>query len=368
MSIILTLIIFSIVVVIHEGGHFLIARKNDIYVEEFAIGMGPILLKKQGEETLYTLRALPIGGFCRMRGEDTESNDPQAFSNKPVKGRIEVVVAGVIMNLILGLLIFFMLMSYEGFYTTTISSVSEGYPAYEVGLQAGDKILELNGEKVTSYNDFSFKMQSTSPEDVQLLIDRNGEDILFEMDLQYNEEQQRYMMGFAPLYRIGYLRSNETVDSVAQNYENSDAIAPTKAGFFETIWQTFMFIWFYFYATVASLIGLFTGQLGLSTMSGPIGIVSVVGSEYQAAAAIGLGVVFESMLSLLGTLSLALAVFNILPIPALDGGRLVFLIIEGVRGKPVDPDKEGTIHFVGFVALMLLAVVVAFSDVFKLIQ
>ncbi len=341
------------------------ARKNGIYVEEFAIGMGPILLSKQGKETLYTLRAFPIGGFCKMLGEDNGSSDPRAFSNKSVRARIEVVIAGVVMNFILGFVIFFCLMGYEGFYTLTVSNVTPDYPAYNAGLMAGDEILELNGDSVSSYNDFSFKMGKIQPEDVTLLVDRDGEEVELTMDLQYNEEEKRYMMGFAPLFKVGFLRSEETLNNVTEQFDGSTQIVPTKAGFFETLGQTFLFIWFYFYATISSLVGLVTGHLGLSTMSGPIGIVTVVGSEYEAAAAIGIGVVFESMISLLGTLSLALAVFNILPIPALDGGRLIFLIIEGLRGKPISPDKEGTVHFIGFVLLMLLAVVVAVSDVLK---
>ncbi len=364
-SIILTVIIFTIVVLIHEGGHFFFARKNGIYVEEFAIGMGPILLKKQGKETLYTVRAFPIGGFCKMLGEDDGSDDPRAFSNKSVRARIEVVVAGVIMNLILGFVIFFLLMSYEGFTTTTISSVANGYPAQTAGVQPGDKILELNDNHISSYNEFSFQMQNINPEDITLTVDRNGEELTFETDLKFNEEENRYMIGISPLFKVGYLRSAETLQTVQSKFD-ATSIIPEKAGFVETINQTFLFVKFYFDATISSLAGLFTGQVGLSTMSGPIGIVTVVGDEYQAAAKIGLGVIFESMLSLLGTLSLALAVFNILPIPALDGGRLIFLIIEGVRGKPVSPEKEGTVHFVGFVLLMGLAVVVAFSDIFKL--
>ncbi len=340
------------------------ARKNGIYVEEFAIGMGPILLKKQGKDTLYTLRALPLGGFCRMLGEDDGSEDPRAFSNKSVWARIQVVVAGVVMNLILGIIIFFLLMSYEGFYTTTVGSVSPDYPAYQAGLRPGNEITMINGEKVFSYRDFAFKLEKADPNNVEIII---NDEYRLEMDLKFNEENQRYMMGFAPQYKVGYLQSDEQLKEIQSKFDPTTQLIPEKATIGETFVETFKFIWFYFYATVSSLVDLVTGQLGISTMSGPIGIVSVVGSEYEAAAAISPFVVFESMLSLLGTLSLALAVFNILPLPALDGGRLVFLIIEGVRGKPVDPEKEGTVHFVGFALLMVLAVVVAFSDILKLI-
>ncbi len=362
MSIVITLLIFTIVVTIHEGGHFFMARKNGIYVEEFAIGMGPILLKKQGEETLYTLRLLPLGGFCRMLGEDADSEDTRAFSNKSVRARIEVVVAGVVMNLVLGFLIFFLIMSYEGFYTKTIGTINEDYPAYQAGLRVGDEIEALNGENIGSYNDFTFKMASTDPSDVSLTVLRDGQKIDMTMDLKHDEETGRYLMGFTPQYHVGYLRSEDTIKSV----EERVGLDLDKAGFFETIKETGSFITFYFKATVESLVGLFTGTTGLESMSGPIGIVSVVDSEYEQASQIGAGVVLETMLSLLGTLSLALAVFNILPIPALDGGRLVFLAIEGIRGEPIDPNKEGTVHFVGFMVLMLLAIVVTFSDITKL--
>lgn len=342
------------------------ARKNDILVEEFAIGMGPILLKKQYGETLYSLRAFPIGGFCKMLGEDENSNDSRAFSSKSVSARIQVVIAGVVMNFILGFLVFMFIMSYEGFLTTTVSSVTEDYPAYNAGLRSGDKILELNGEKVSSYEEFAFEMGTIEPTDVSLLIDRNGEQIvLSDMDLKYNEEESRYLMGFSPLYKIGILQSKDNIDKIMEVYDTNDGIKPTKAGFFETIDHTFDFIGFYIHATISSLKSLIGGNIGLA--SGPIGLTVAVGSEYQKASSMGAFTVFMSMLNLVGVLSLALGIFNILPIPALDGGRLIFLLIEAVRGKPIDPEKEGFVHLVGFVCLMLLAVVVAYSDITKLL-
>lgn len=365
-SIVLTILIFGLVVLIHEGGHFLMARKNGIFVEEFAIGMGPALLKKQKGDTLYSVRAFPIGGYCKMLGEDADSTDSRAFGNKSVKARMQVILAGVFMNFILGFLIFLFIMSVEGFFVPTVATVTEGYPAQQAGLMPGDKIVELNGSSISSYNQFIFNIGRIEPTDVNLVVDRNGEKIDMNLDLFYNEEESRYMLGFSPEYRIGLLESKDDAKEITDSYTANGLVAPIKAGFFETISQTFKFIWFYIYATFATLAGLFTGATGLSSMSGPIGIAGTVGTEYTKAAAVSGWAAFESMLSITGTISLALAIFNILPLPALDGGRLVFLIIEGVRGKPVDPDKEGLVHFVGFVVLMLFAVVVAFSDVFKM--
>ncbi len=303
-----------------------------------------------------------------MLGEDENSSDPRSFSSKSVRARIEVVIAGVVMNLILGFVIFFIIIGYNGFYTTKVGSVDTDFPAYNAGLRVGDEIEELNGYKISSYNDFSFKMQTVDPSNVTLVVERNNEDITLNMDLKYEQSSGRYLMGFSPQQKIGFLRSDDVLNDAQDFVNDPNKLSPNKAGFFETISQTFLFIWFYFYATVSSLVGLFTGSVGISAMSGPIGIVSVVGDEYSAAAALGFGVVFESMLSMLGIISLALAVFNILPIPALDGGRLVFLIIEAIKGEPINPETEGKIHMIGFMCLMLLALVVTFSDVLKLFK
>lgn len=341
------------------------ARKNGIFVEEFAIGMGPILLKKQIGETLYSIRLFPIGGFCRMLGEDAESNDSRAFNNKSVKARIEVVVAGVIMNFILGFLIFLFITLNNGYVTNVISSLTPDFPASNAGLQLGDEIISVNGHKTSSYNEIVFRLQSVDPNNVEFVISRNGEKIPYNIKMEYSEEAGKYLLGFTPMFKAGVFSSQEELDEASEYSLANGMLPPVKAGVLESIAETFDFISFYFTATISSLGQMFT-NLDLSNATGLIGIFGVVDTQYNEASSVSAWFAFETILNMIGTISLALAVFNILPIPALDGGRLVFLIIEAVRGKPVDPEKEGMIHMVGFVLLMLFALIVAYSDLTKL--
>ena len=320
----------------HEFGHFIVAKKSGIRVLEFALGMGPAIFKRKGKETLFTVRLLPIGGYCKMEGEDDESDDPQAFCNKPVWKRILVVAAGALMNLVIALVITFALVLSESklpsvtvaeFYDT---SVSDGY-----GLEVGDEIIKIDGKVVNIYTDISGAFSRTyGKESVDITVLRDGEKVFLD-DVQFPLMQiSEDMSSIVPDFYV--MAEAKTVGSVL------------KHTFFRTVsYVTMMY---------ESLFDMITGRVSLRYVSGPIGTSQVIAE----AAASGLA----SLASLMALISINLCVINLLPLPALDGGRLVFLVIEGIRKKPINRDAEAIIHFVGLILLLILMVVVAFKDIF----
>lgn len=356
MSIIISLLMFSFIVVIHEFGHYYAAVKNDILVEEFAIGMGPALYKKQGKDTLFTIRLFPIGGYCKMLGEDEDVYSDRSFNSKSVKQRAVVISAGVIMNFLLAFIVFLGFNAYFGYPVPIIGTVAEGYPADEIGLQPGDKILEIDGYNVSTYNDVTFALASVTDPNVHIKYTRDGQkyedDIVLKL---YKDEQtglERYRIGFTPSYRSGIFEDSEY----------------PKVSILGSIHESVYNIWFVVKSTVISLVRMITMNIGAENMSGPIGIIGGIGDSFDSSVKTsGIGVAILNMLYIAGFLSANLAVFNILPFPALDGGRLVFLAIEAVRGKPVDPEKEGRLHYIGFMALLVLAVFIAGNDIYKII-
>ncbi len=361
MSIIVSLLIFGLVILVHEYGHFIAAVKSGILVEEFAIGMGPILFKKQGKETLYTVRAFPIGGFCKMLGEDEDNVSERAFNSKSVWARILVISAGVIMNTILAFIVFFGFNLKQGFIEPVVYSVIEGYPAEEAGLQKGDRVYSVDGYKIGTQSELSLRLSDAAKKDlvngeepvVDLVYIRDGEKIQTDMALKKDKLGQRYIIGFNLNRKSGFLGEE------VEGFE--------KATFVESVDATFDDMAFVVESTIYGITMLFTTDDALNQVAGPIGIIGAIGDTYDTSVETGgFSMAFYNMLYIMGLISANLAVFNLLPIPALDGGRLVFLLIEAVTGKQVPPDKEGFIHFVGFVLLMGLALVIAFSDIYKL--
>ncbi len=361
MSILVSLLIFGLVILVHEYGHFIAAVKSGILVEEFAIGMGPLLFKKQGKETLYTVRAFPIGGYCKMLGEDEDNQSERSFNSKSVWVRILVISAGVIMNAILAFIIFFGFNIKQGFVEPVVYTVIEGYPAAEAGLQKGDRIYSVDGYKIGTPNELTLRLSDASNQDlangeepvIDLVYIRDGEKIQTDMALKKDKLGQRYIIGFNLNRKTGFLGEE------VEGFE--------KASFGETLSDTFSDMAFVVESTIYGLTKLFTADDALNQMAGPIGLIDAMGEAYDDSVETGgYTMAFYNMLGIMGLISANLAVFNLLPIPALDGGRLVFLLIEAVTGKQVPPDKEGFIHFVGFALLMALALVIAFSDIYKL--
>lgn len=358
MSLIYSILIFGFIVFIHELGHYLFAVRSGIYVEEFAIGMGYKLFSFNRNDTVFSIRILPLGGYCKMLGEDSESDDPRSFGSKSVGARISVVVAGAFFNAVLALVIFIGFTSFSGYATTSISTIVPNSFAETNNLQEGDKILKVNDENILTFNDLAFTLATISDEDAKdatITILRDDKKIEVTDDLSKNSDG-KYNIGFTPIYAVGVFANTDDYKDVP-HYE---------ASFFECISQGFYNMMYMVESTVKSIMLLINRSIGTDQLSGPVGIVTAIGDTYEQSSKQGISVVVLNMLSIMALLSANLAVFNLLPFPALDGGRLVFLIIEGVTGKPVSPNVENIIHTVGFVLLMGLALYVTFNDILKL--
>lgn len=338
MGIILALLLFSFIVFFHELGHFLVAKCNGVDVEEFAIGMGPLLVSKEYKGTQYSWRLLPIGGFCAM-GEDEEATDsPNNFNNKSVWARIAVIAAGAIFNFILALLLSIVLVGMTGYDESVISAVDENYPAAEAGMEAGDKIIRMGDKKINLFREVTMYNQYHQGEEVEVTFLHDGEKKTATMKPVMDEELGYYRFGFS-----------------GGAYQKANVLTAVQYGAYE--------VKFWICTTVDSLKMLITGQVGVDQLSGPVGIVDVVGDSYEQTKDYGLKIVFAQLLYWAILLSANLGVMNLLPLPALDGGRLMFLFVEAIRGKRVPPEKEGYVHTIGIILLMVLMVFVMFNDI-----
>lgn len=337
MSIILALLIFSAIVIVHELGHFLLAKRGGIRVNEFCIGMGPMLIGKQFGETLYAIRLLPFGGACVMEGEDDEAVSTDSFGAKSVWTRISVVAAGPVFNFILALILSLILVGNIG-YDNTVINVTEGYPAMEAGMQDGDEIIRMGGSRTYVYREVSMFNSLHQGETTEVVYERDGERYTVTLTPKLGEDG---------MYRYGFEKIS----------------ARTRGNVFETLKYSYAETRYWMKATIDSLRMLVRGQVGMDDVSGPVGIVGAIGDTYEANKSDGWYYVMLSMVMMSILLSVNLGVMNLLPIPALDGGRLVFLAIEAIRGKALPPEKEGTVHYVGFIVLMGLMVLILFNDV-----
>lgn len=348
--IILAVLAFCIIIIIHEMGHFFAAKACGMKVGEFSLGMGPKILKKQGKETLYTVKLLPIGGSVQL-GEDEESDDPRSFRNKPVWQRIIVLAAGPVMNLILGVIICAIVIIVNGrVVTSEIAGFIGDAPTSNSYLQEGDEIIEINGHSVWSSMDISYALQNSAM--------RAG-------------EQEEHLVYSFKVRRDGELYSYDNVSFALR--KNEDGSSSVMLDFAVTAQQLdFGNVFIYSFKEAAtygrlvwiSLLDLIRGTYGLNDLSGPIGTVNAITQSATASADMRVNIV--SLLSMIALITINLGVFNLLPVPALDGARILFLLIELIRRKPMKPEHEGMVHFVGFAALMLLMLVVTFNDVIKL--
>lgn len=343
MRIIIALIIFSFIILFHELGHFLFAKKNGICVEEFCLGLGPTLIGKQFGETFYSLKLLPFGGACMMKGEDEDSTDARAFGNQSVLARISVVFGGPLFNFILAFLLSFILIGLVGSDVAVLSNVELNSPAYEAGLRKGDQITKIDGSRVHNFREISY----------YLLLENSSDPFM----LEYKRDGSKHTVTVAPIY--DKIQKSYRIGIQSSGYQKLSPLQTVQYSFYEVRCQVKV--------TILSLKQLVLGKIGLNNVSGPVGIVSVIGDTYSKAKTYGALVILESMLNLTILLSANLGVMNLLPLPALDGGRLVFLIIEAIRGKAIDSDKEGKIHYVGLLLLLGLMVVVMIKDIRTLI-
>ena len=342
-SIIVSILIFGFIIFFHELGHFVFAKKFDVKVNGFNIGMGPAILSKQVGETTYALRILPFGGSCEMEGEDSSSDDPRAFPTKNVWQRILIVFAGPFFNFILAFLLSMILIGNIGYDKPVITDVTEGYPAQAAGMQAGDEITRIGNYRVHFYNEITLYVFFHTGQTLDVTYERDGQEYTAVIEPKYDEEAGRYLLG------------------VTSRGER------TRCGIIETIEYSFYEIKYQIYSVVEGLKYLVTGQIGLKDMSGPVGIVKVIGDNYDEASNYGVFVTVMQMINIAILLTANLGVMNLLPLPALDGGRLLIFIIEAIRGKRMNERVENAINYVGFMLLMALMVLIMVSDISKLV-
>ncbi len=370
LKIVAALLIFGVIIMVHEFGHFIVAKWMKVRVNEFAIGMGPKLISWGKGETTYSLRLLPLGGFCAMEGEDEGAPTPSAmggnadraeeetadtsvsFAYKPVWRRILIVVAGATMNLILGFVVLLCAYGFceskmaDGnayFNSTTIAQLSETSPAYETGLRVGDTIVEVNGKLIATDMDLSMLMQSDEDGVFDMTVRRDGEKV----DLS----GVKFTLTTDETTGERYLIYDFKVLGIPQTFLNT----VKQAGKME--YSLTVMIW-------RSLGDLITGRYGLNDLSGPVGTVDYIGDAVSAAVTLdGL----QSLLLMVAMITINVGIFNLLPLPALDGGRLLFLIFEGVTRKKIPAKYEGLVHFIGLILLFILMIAVTFTDIRRLI-
>ena len=347
MTLIYFVLIFGTIVLAHEFGHYLLAKVNGIHVVEFAIGMGPKLVGFHRNGTDYVIRLLPIGGACMFEGEDGLNQaegepSPNSFNAAPVWARISSVVAGPLFNFILAFVLAIILVGFTGSDKPVILGVMEGYPAQMAGMEPGDMITKMNGEKIYLSREIYINTYLNGDKLMVVEYERDGKLYTTELLPMYNEETGRHLIGLQ-----GY---GEAVEA--------KGLSIFKYAFYEVRYS--------FVSTIKSLKMLVQGEASKDDVSGPVGIAQVIGEVAEESTPYGPLVLLLNLCNIALLLSVNLGVLNLLPLPALDGGRLVFMLIEAVRGKPIPPEKEGMVHFAGFVALMLLMVFVMYNDIVRL--
>lgn len=349
--VIIGILLFGLLVAVHEAGHFASAKLLGVQVNEFSIGMGPALFSAQKGETQYSLRLFPMGGYCAMEGEDQDTGNPRSFSSKAPWKKIIILAAGSVSNFIAGFLIVAILFTATGsFAVPVIKDFMEGFPcAGEEGLLPGDRILSINGHKVSVYSDVSTYLSAAKGGTMDLVIERGGREIT-RNDL--------------PLTLRDYTVDGKTVKMYGLYFDTEQA---TFSGVMKQSWNT---CWYFARAVWSGLTMLVSGQVGFSDMSGPVGIVSYLGEAGTQAGSMAAGI--KNVCYVIALIAVNLAVMNLLPIPALDGGR-IFLLLVGelyflVARRKLDPKYEAYLHAGGFVLLILLMVAVTFSDIVKLVN
>ena len=408
--------LLGFLILIHEAGHFLVAKLFKVKVEEFAIGFGPKIFTKQGKETKYELRLIPLGGFVRMEGEEQRSESETSFNNASIPKRMGIVAAGAIVNIVFGILVYFIIISATGNNVSTIvDSTNEGYVASEVNIQSGDEIKEINGKKIRLKSDIDQILQESNGEELTLLIDRNNEEK--EIKLKPTEKQTKSTGIYVSQAQTGEkatqviqiekgsnaekdgLKANDIIKKIngvdvtgdvqklVSQIQNTttekanveidrdgeiisldltiDTIPVYYLGInFKMAENNFANNVYYAFFETGNFLGsifenikmLFTGKVGLDQMTGPIGISNMVSQTTG----------FVDFMYLLALVSISLGITNLLPIPALDGGKLLILIIEAIRRKPMKEEIEIGIQLAGFFILILLTIFISYKDILRI--
>lgn len=345
LKIIIALLIICIIIIAHEFGHYIIARANGITVKEFFVGVGPNIVSWKKGETVYSLKLIPFGGACVfMDEEDIDHPEDCSFLKASVYSRMAVIIGGPLFNFILAFIFSLFLISSVGYSNTVLIDVNDGSPASEAGLIAGDEIIKINGERVYFYGEVTFETMNNSGQPINLLVRRGSEIVSAVVVPKYSEEYGRMMMGI----------------TFGEGVTNPTPI--------QTLKYSFLNVRYWIKLTIKSIKMLFTGGLSVNDLSGPVGITQTVSEVYDSAAAYGIKMIVLSLMDLAILISANLGVMNLLPFPALDGGKLVFLIIEAVTRRPVDKKIEGAVNFVGMALLMVLTVFVLYNDIMRLFR
>lgn len=401
-------VILGTLITIHELGHFTVAKLCDVKVNKFSIGFGPRILKKTSGETEYTLRLIPFGGFVQMEGEEERSDNERAFNNKKIWQRIAIVAAGAIVNIVFALLIYFTIASVNNmYYSTEVAGLADG-PLYEAGVRSGDVILKVNDEKVLMQGDIQTIIEESESDEFLFTIQRSGEILDIPVEIPYTEKgylgvafyesgEIMYLVNGSPASKMELLpgdvvvavndkkclNSTELINAIREiknapisidvirngevikvegNTETTeyrlyslDCIV-IEPGFWKGLKYAINTTEFYLTATVVGTFEIFTGQAENVEVMGPVGIAEKI-SETSA---------WGDFFYLMSAISLSLGIFNLIPIPALDGGRILILVIEGIRRKPMKESVEQGLILAGFAAIILLALVITISDVIKL--
>ena len=366
------ILVFGVLIAVHELGHFMAAKACGVRVNEFSIGMGPALWKKQKGETQYSLRLFPVGGFCAMEGEEEDSDDPTALNNQGFWAKLLIFAAGAAMNFIAGLLIILVLYAdAQAFYVPVVAGFADGCPLESAdGLQEGDRLLRIDGEKVYVYSDISLLMGLNKTGAFDLQIERNGEVITLR-DFTMERREYTDQNGEVITLRDFTMERREYTDQNGKAYTGYGLYFGAEEA---TLGRKLSYSWnnaMDFARLVRlSLQMLVTGQAGVKDLSGPVGIVSTMTQVGEQAATTRAAV--ENIAYLAALIAVNLAVMNLLPLPALDGGKIFFLVINAVSmqlfKKQIPAKYENYIHFAGLILLLALMAVITFSDVWKLIH
>mgnify|MGYP000857556084 CR=1 FL=1 len=425
MSILVAIIALSLLIIIHELGHFIVAKLSDIKVLEFSLFMGPKLFSIKKGETEYSLRAIPLGGYVKMEGEEEASDDERAFNKKPILTRAAVIAAGPIMNLIAALITIIIILSFTGYYVPIVQGVKQGSPAYSAGIRDGDKILTYGGKKILHPSDiFLFAYGSEgAPVDVKVL--RNEKTMTLRLEPEIIPAN-RYILGFVPKSDYGpgsnvvagtgqeqegpfkpgdeiimlndtsvsegreireYLKTNggkpikvtvkrdgqKTVIDVTpqitqgeETYGLGFGYTSERGGFFSIIKNSAYYAMSIARNVYYSIAWLITGRISLNQLSGPVGIVTTIGDVVQQSPTFIDKI--EGVLSLMAFIGINLGLVNLIPIPALDGSKLLLLVVEAIRRKAIPPEKEAFISLVGFVLLIMLMIFTTYNDILRTVK
>jgi regulator of sigma E protease len=326
----MAIIAFGILIIIHELGHFTLAKLNGIKVEEFAIGMGPKLIGIKGKETIYSIKLLPIGGYVKMLGDEGESTDPRAFNSNPPLRKLSVVAAGPIMNFILAIVLFTIIASARGYISPVVSQVVPKQPADVIGIKSGDKIIKVNGNNINTWEDFVTEVYTDAGKPMDITYVRNNQIKTVKVVPVKDPNENRYIVGI-----YGTTIEKPTLSqSISYGFIETNSLIKQTFGFFKT---------------------LFRGKASVNDVGGPLTIIKVSGAAAKA------GVL--SLAAFAAYISIQLGIFNIIPFPALDGGYIFLFLFEIITGKKVDDNKVGVINYVGFAILMTLMVLVTIKDI-----